>query len=821
MTLPKPDPQILSTPSNRPALQPIHPEQLHRKCDPTVLNFNTTLDLPDPEACFGQARAETTIRFGVAMRQPGYNLFVFGPEGSGRHAMVRRLLNKAAAQLPRPEDSCYVYNFSDPHRPRMLRLPPGMGIQLKRDMDGFIAELGPAIQSSLESEQFRVHIEALHEELKQRQEEALSSLGDESSRQGVLLIRTPKGLVFLPSKGSQGEENMNAEEFDALPPQERERLRELINEYGERLQKLLKEFPRWHRELQVGINQATREVIELAVGHLIEELKSTYAGLPAVLEFLDQVERDLAASGGSLHQQELEEGGTFKLSVAGQLSVQRYEVNLLVDNAATATAPLIEADNPNYPNLVGRVEQFVHMGALETNFTLIKAGALHRANGGYLVLDAAKLLSHPYSWDGLKRVLHSRQLRIESLGEMFGLTSTLSLEPEPIPLQVKVVLVGERRLYYLLKQLDPEFDSFFKVAVDFEDEVDRSAASEAQYGRLIASLARQGGLLPFANSAVGRLIEHGARLAEDAHKLSTNLRRLSDLLEESEYFAGQAGRQAVSKADVDDALAAQQERTRRPHRQICEAILRDTLLISTSGSRTGQVNGLAVMDLAGHAFAHPVRITATVRLGEGEVLDIERETELGGRLHSKGVLILSSLLAAKYAPSIPLSLAASLVFEQSYGPVEGDSASLAELCALLSALAELPLQQNLAVTGSVDQHGTVQPIGGVNEKIEGFFEICKQRGLNGSHGVLIPSANLKHLMLCEEVVSAVAAGQFHVYAVERVDQALELLTGTAAGQPDPDGHYPDGSVNHKVTQRLQAFSISRQAFAHAPKREKP
>lgn len=789
---------------------------LLRRCDPALLDFETTAELTDSADVVGQSRALDAVSFGIDIKQPGFNLFVLGEPGSGRHAAVRRLLEAKAAGEPAPSDWCYVNNFSDPNKPRLLRLPPGRGGQFRHDMQQFVAELAKAIGSAFESEEYRVRIEAIQEEFKQREESALRELGQESGEKGVALLRTPHGFVFAPIKG---EETMGPEEFEKLPEEEKARIGQLIGEYGERLQKLMHQFPQWRREMQTRIKEASRETMGFAVGHLIEELKERYTDLLNVLEFLDEVLRDVIESGEELREQPKTEGAMSGVIVSGSISLARYQVNLLVDNGAAKAAPVVFEDNPIYPNLVGRVDSVAHMGTLVTNFTMIKPGALQRANGGYLVLDAAKVLTQPYAWEGLKRALRSAQLRIESLGQVFGFASTLPLEPEAMPLNVKVVLVGERILYYLLKEYDPEFEELFKVGADFESDVARNEPNTRSYGRFLGMLARHYGLRPFDRHAVARMIEHSARLAGDSEKLSASTRRLSDLMQEADHHAGKAGRRIVAREDVEAALEAQRHRAGRLNESMQEQILRDNLLIAISGGHVGQVNGLAVIDLGDFMFAHPVRITATARIGEGDVIDIERESELGGAIHSKGVMILTSFLASRYARSLPLSLSASLVFEQSYGPVEGDSASLAELCALLSALASVPIRQSLAITGSVNQYGLVQPIGGVNEKIEGFFDICQARGLTGEQGVIIPQSNVKHLMLREDVVAACAEGRFRVHAVEDVDQAIELLTGVPAGEPDAQGLVPEGSINYLVATQLAEMSALRQAFAAAGRKQ--
>ena len=798
-----------------PETKPLDPQSLYRRCAPSLLEFETTADLSGATEIVGQSRATDAVQFGIDIKRPGFNLFVLGEPGSGRHSAVRRLLEAKAAGEPAPSDWCYVNNFSEPNMPRLLRVPPGRGALLKRDMQQFVAELSKAITAAFESDEYRARIEAIQEEFKQKEEGSLRELGQESAEKGIALLRTPHGFVFAPIKG---EETMGPDEFEKLSDEEKERLGKLIEEYGERLHKLMLQFPRWRRDMQGRIKEASRDTLRLAVGHLIEELKERYTDLLNVLEFFDQVMRDVVEIGEELREQPKSEGDMSGVVVSGSISLTRYQVNLLVDHDAAKVAPVVFEDNPIYPNLVGRVDHVAHMGMLVTNFTFIKAGALHRANGGYLVLDAVKVLTQPYAWEGLKRALRSGVVRIESLGQVFGLVSTLPMEPEPMPLAVKVVLVGEPLHYYLLKEYDPEFDELFKVAADFENDIKRDDASTRLYAEFIATLGRGSGLRPFDRGAVARVIEQGARLAGDSEKLTASRRLIADLMQEADHCAGNAGRQIVAREDVEAALKAQIRRADRLRQRLHEQILRDNLLISVDGTHVGQVNGLAVFDLGDFVFAHPVRITATARIGEGDVIDIERESELGGAIHSKGVMILSSFLASRYSRHMPLSLNASLVFEQSYGPVEGDSASLAELCALMSALSGVPIKQSLAMTGSVNQYGRVQAIGGVNEKIEGFFDICKSRGLTGEQGVLIPESNVKHLMLREDVVAACTEGKFRIHAVAEVDEAIELLTGVPAGVPDEQGMVPEGTLNYLVAAQLAEMSAVRQAFASSGKR---
>jgi len=795
----------------------LQPEQLARRCDPSSFSFETTDQVEDLQEIFGQARAADAVRFGVAIRREGYNLFVLGPPGTGKHAFVRQFLQSRAAAEKRPDDWCYVHNFEQPHKPRALRLPPGRGEQFRSDMHQLVEELGSAIPAVFESDEYRARAEQIDSEFSERQEKAFGELGQEAASHGIALLHTPAGFSFAPTKEG---EVLSSEEFGKLPEEERSRIAKVVAQLEEKLQRLIRQVPRWRKERRERMRALNREMTMLAVGHLIDELREKYADQEEVRSYLFAVQQDVLDN-----IEDFRKASEQQPSAAGApeepSSFRRYRVNLLVGGEPDGGAPVVFEDHPTYNNLLGRVEHVAQFGALVTDFTLIKAGALHRANGGYLMLDVFKLLTQPFSWEALKRVLNSREIRIDSLGQILSLVSTVSLEPEPIPLNVKVVLFGERIWYYLLHAYDPEFGELFKVAADFDDQVDRTEGSHQAYARLVATLVRKDKLRPLDRGAVARVVEQGARLAGDAEKLSSRVQSIADLLRESDHWAAEAGRSVVTGLDVQRSVDAQIHRSDRLRQRAHEAILRNVVYIDTEGSKVGQVNGLSVLELGGFAFAQPSRITATTRLGEGEVIDIEREVDLSGSIHSKGVLILSSFLASRYSRNRPMALAASLTFEQNYGGIEGDSASVAELCAILSSVSDIPIRQSLAVTGSVNQHGQVQPIGAVNEKIEGFFDICRARGLNGSQGVLIPASNVQHLMLREDVIEAVRADKFHVYAVNTVDQALDLLTGIPAGDLDAAGHFPEGSVNHRVMARLADFMEKRQALMAEARGRKP
>ena len=611
----------------------------------------------------------------------------------------------------------------------------------------------------------------------------------------------------------EDDEVLAPKEFNQLSKAEQHRIQKIVEGVQQKLQKLMRQFPVWQKEARHKVKALNTEITEFAVNHLLVALKEKYQHLPQVVAYLDAVQTDIIAHVDDFRA--TAEGQQSSLLGGGSpaASLSRYKVNVLMDQRDRVAAPILYEDLPSHANLIGRVEHQAHMGTLVTDFTMIKAGALHRANGGYLILDARKVLMQPYAWDTLKRTLQAQEIKIESLERTLSLISTASLEPEPIPLDVKVVLVGERLLYYLLNQYDPEFRELFKVVADFEETIDRPAEVDQVYASLIGTVASRNHLRPLDRYAVARVIEHAGRLAVDSEKLSAHLGDLSDLLREADHWRKEAGREVIAREDVQRAIDQQIYRSDRIRQRIFEEIRRGTILIDTQGEAVGQINGLSVIQLGKIAFGQPSRITATVRLGAGKVIDIERETDLGGPIHSKGVMILSSLLGARYAPDHPLSMSASLVFEQSYGMVEGDSASLAELCALLSALSGLPIRQSFGITGSVNQHGQVQPIGGVNEKVEGFFDVCKAAGLNGKQGVLIPGSNVKHLMLRQEVVEAAAAGRFKIYAVDKVDRAIELLTQTAAGERDQNGQFPNASVNGRVEQRMIELSRRRRELA--------
>ncbi len=806
-------------------VEPLSAESLYRRCDPEGLGFDTTDELEELDGIVGQKRASEAVEFGLGIRGDGFNVYALGPEETDKRHLVRHFVERQAREAPVPDDLCYVYNFDESHRPIALRLPAGEGHRLSRETDDFLQELRPALSSAFESEEFQNRQQSVEEEAGEEQQRALEEVRQQARERGLELIRTPAGFVFAPVRDGEA---LSREEVDQLPEEERDRLREEAESLQEDLARILRQVPQRQREARERIRELGREIARHTVQGLLQDLRESFSDFPAVQRHLDAVEDDIAqrarqlvsGDGGSQQQQQLIQAiagggrgaGGEAPGLGDDKELRRYRVNVVVDHRESEHAPVVYEEHPTYQNLLGRVEYLPQMGALVTDFNMIKAGSLHRANGGYLILDARRVLLQPFAWEALKRTLSSGELRIESPRELLGLVSTVSLEPEPVDIDVKVVLLGSRLLYYLLAHYDPDFGELFKVGADFHDEMERSPENERLYARLLADLARREKLRPFDSSAVARVIERGARLAGDAEKLSVQTRNVFDLMREADYWAGRDGESAVSSAHVEKAIDRWIYRSGRVRDRLQEEILRDTIFIDTDGAKVGQANALWVMALGGFMFGRPNRTTARIRLGKGEVVDIERETELGGPIHSKGVFILAGFLGARYAMDRPLSLSASLVFEQSYGGIEGDSASSAELYALLSAIADVPIKQSIAVSGSVNQHGQVQPVGAINDKVEGFFDICRARGLNGEQGVMIPASNVKHLMLRSDVVEAVAEGRFRIWAVETVDQGMEILTGMPMGVRDERGEYPEDSVNHRVERRLAELAERRREF---------
>ena len=791
-----------------PKMTELKPGELYRKCDPQSLGFKTTQDIDGDVNIIGQDRASDAIDFGIHIPYAGYNIFVLGPTGVGKREFVQKFFEEKALSDETPSDWIYVHDFETPDQPDAIELPPGMGKVFNKDIENLIEDMQTALSAAFESEEYQNRRQSILETFKEKQADLFSELQEKATEEGLAMIKTPSGIAFAP-RNEDGV--LSPEEVNQLSEREREGIRKKIEGLQEELQKILQQVPTWQRKAKQKMNELNKEMANFAIGGLINELIEKYQDHAEVVEHIKQIQDQVVENADAF----LSNNGQETLNIIGIVSQRRdegamlmdkFKINVIIDNSDLEGAPVVFEHNPTYPNLIGRVEHFAQMGTLRTDFRMIKPGAMHKANGGYLILDVRKVLTQPYAWEGLKRALQAKEIEIESIGQALSLISTVSLKPEAIPLNIKLALVGDRLLYYLLVQYDPEFSKLFKVQADFETEIEWDSDNQELYAKLIASLIKKKHTIPFENTAVARLIEESARQASDAKRLNTRLQDLSELVVESDFWAKKNNRKVVTQDDVQKAIDSKIKRADRLRDKVQESILRDINLISTEGEKVGQINGLSVFALGDFIFGKPTRITTQISLGKGKVIDIEREVEMGGPIHSKGVLILAGFLKGRYAQDVPLSLSASLVFEQSYGGVDGDSASSTELYALLSGIAEVPLKQNLAVTGSVNQHGQVQAIGGVNQKIEGFYDICKARGLTGDQGVLIPKSNTQHLMLRKDVIDSLNAGDFHIYPVSHIDEGIELLTGIPAGEKQSDGTYPKNTINWMVQQRLEEMA---------------
>jgi len=790
-------------------LKSLRSDQLRKRCSLAGLRFKTTERLKPIHDCASQPRVEKAFDYALKNRHRGYNVFAMGSRELEIDRVVGCLIDAEANERPTvPDDWIYVHNFEDPRRPRALHLPAGRGRQFAADVETLIEDLATAIPASLDSDEYRGRLKELEDEFERRHESALELLKLRVGKSGFLLIQSPGGITIAPAKDGTV---MGEDQLKKLSKKELVQLNEKLEAYQEELQKIVQEVPRWRKEYSQSLKGLNRDVGANAVSTFVTELLQNYLDLPDIVEHVETIAVEVlenihlfgdprselpAIIPGIQMPGPSEEGDRFL----------PFRVNLFVDNSGSEHAPIIRETNPNFVNLNGRIEHSNDMGALITDFTLMKAGALHRANGGYLVIDARSLLLEPYAWESLKRALKVSSLRLESLGQAYGLISMVSLEPEPIPLDVKVVLVGDRGLYHLLQRHDPEFSSLFRVVADFDEDLEWTPINQRVFTRRLATLLKRDKLLPLDAPAVARVIEEAARHASDSGKLTLHSETVSTLLHEADFLVREDGRDLVGVEDIVAAVAASEERGERIPSLVYDGIEEKTVLVDTEGSAVGQVNGLSVLGLGGQRFGQPSRITARARAGAGGIVDIEREVDLGGAIHSKGVMILTGYLLGQFLPDERLSLSARIAFEQSYGGVDGDSASSAELYALLSAISGIPLRQDVAVTGSMNQHGQVQAIGGVNEKIEGFFEVCRRRGLTGTQGVLIPEANVRHLMLRAEVVEACERGDFHVYPVARVEDGIEFLTGIVAGSRGKAGCFPKSSVFGQVEEVLGKFS---------------
>ena len=795
------------------AITKLTSEQLYRKCDAAKFDFTTTADLEERLSALGQDRAICAVELGINIKSRGYNLFCLGPEGTGKTSLVKRILEKEGKQRPTPDDWAYVYNFDEPHKPIAVNFPAGAAAGFAKDMEEFAYAMEHDLPEAVKNELYEEQLSVIREKYQEKRNDYVKVLQKKAKGKKVSLLHMPMGVVVAPMKNG---EIISPDVFDTLSDDEKNEIMADLNAMQEEIAQHQDDAPGWEEKQTEEIKKLQEKLVKDAIKKPINDIKQKYRGNKKVAEYLKAVQNYILENIPSFvpNYDQDSKPQTEEEPMAGLLSqlknqqeedkYSKFKVNVVVKNVPDSGAPIVLLDHPTQGNLVGKVERIQQFGALITDFTLIKGGALHRANGGFLLIDARKLLLQPYSWDSLKRALASKEIKIEAPSEDTSF-STISLDPQQIPLDVKVVMTGDAELYDLLSERDPDFSDYFKVEADFGMIIDRTDENEVEYAKLIGSLTKKKNLRSLNKQAVARVIEYSSRLADDSEKLTAHVSSIGDLLKEADYWARKSKASQIGKNHVDQAIKSQIYRSDRVNRAMLEQIDKGTILLDVKGERVGQINGLVVYNFTRNSFGKPTRITTQVRLGRGEFINIEREVAMSGPIHSKGVLILQALIANRFAKRSPLSLSASIVFEQSYGGVDGDSASSTEYYCMLSAIANLPIKQSLAVTGSINQFGEIQPIGGVNEKIEGFFEVCKYNGLTGKQGVIIPRTNVVNLMLREDVLEAVENGQFSIYAIDDVDDGIELLTGIPAGKADKRGRFPKGTVNYMVQQSLEEY----------------
>lgn len=803
---------------------------LYKTCDFEKFNFNSTAELEERLSTLGQDRALSAVELGINIKSKGYNIYCLGPEGTGKTSLVKRILENEAENRPAPKDWCYVYNFEEAHRPKAVSLEAGAAVEFSKDIDKLIEDLKIDFSAMFESGEYKSKEEKIFSKYDAKKEAYIEDLQKKAVGRKVTLLRMAGGIVVAPTKDG---EVLDSEAFDGLNEAEQLEIMADLDHMQEELNENQKDIAEWEKSKREEIDNLKEKFSNKVAKKSFSEIKKKYVKEKDVTEYLKALEEDVVKNVdlflpikddivSRAPEEDEEEMGAAeedaismilsKVSQSKEESLKKYKVNVIVKNNPGKGAPIVHLDHPTQGNLVGKVERIAQYGALLSDFTLIKAGALHEANGGFLLVDAQKVLTQSFAWDSLKRAIRSKKIKIEAPSDETSFT-TISIDPEPIPLDVKIILIGDYELYELLSERDSDFCDLFKVEADFCTIMDRTEENEIEYAKLIGSLSKKKKLRSLNSKAVARVIEHASRLAGDSEKLTAHISSIGDLLREADYWARKSNSNQIGKNHIDQAIESQYYRSDRVKESMLEQIERGTVMIDTEGKVVGQINGLVVYTFTRNSFGKPARITAQARMGKGEVLDIEREIELSGPIHSKGMLILQSLLANRFAKESPLSLSASIVFEQSYGGVDGDSASSTEYYCLLSAISEVPIKQNIAVTGSINQFGQSQPIGGVNEKIEGFFDVCVYRGLTGEQGVIIPRTNVADLMLRQDVIDAVKEGNFYIWAIDDVDDGIELLTGYKAGKRDENGQYPIGTMNYLVEKKLHHYYKQYARFA--------
>jgi lon-related putative ATP-dependent protease len=787
------------------------PDDLRRICNPDEFDFVTTDDIDISIGTIGQEKALRSLDFGLDIDARGFNIFALGDTGTGRMSTVMNLLKEKAAEQAVPSDWCYVHNFKSPDLPVALSMEPGKGRTFQKDMEDLVKALKADIPKAFESKEYEKQKSQIVDEFQTKQQELFSKLEQEAKEKGFSIKKGVAGILIVPLKAG-GDEALTPEEFNKLDEKTRKDMEKTGRMLQERLNEVFRAMRDTEKFVQEMLNKLERAIAFDVLHTPIENMKNRYRTNETIVRYLDDVREDILAHLDEFKTQEEQPSPLPFLKMPKQeASFARFTVNVVVDNAATKGAPIVFESNPTYLNLFGRIENKILYGMAVTDFTMIRGGSVHRANGGYLVVDALDLLRNAFSYEALKRAIKNKEIKVEDILEQYRLISTATIKPQAIPLDIKVVIVGTPNIYYLLYNLDPEYNELFKVKADFESRMDRTAESTRKYAQYVAECQKSEKLLPFDRSGVARIVEFGSRLADHQDKLSTKFSAISDLMKEANYWAKKDGANFVRGDHVKQAIDENVYRVNRIEERIREATLEDVLIIDTAGEKIGQINGLAVLDLGDYSFGKPSRITARTYVGKAGIVNIERETKMSGKIHEKAIFIIASYLGSKYATQKPISLSASITFEQLYEMIEGDSATCAEMYALLSSIAGVPIKQTFAVTGSMDQNGDVQPIGGVNQKIEGFFDLCAMRGLDGSHGVIIPRRNVKNLMLKQEVIDALNNGKFSIYSIDKMEEGLEILTGMAAGEMKEDKTYPENTINYLVIKRLTELSEAMEA----------
>ena len=794
-------------------------EKLRNLCDPELMHCESTKDLTPLGEIIGQERAVRALKFGLGIKDPGFNMYVAGYPGTGRKTTVKSFVEAQAETQPVPPDWCYVNNFSNQYEPKAIQLSPGKGKEFRDDMKNFVENIKTALPKAFESEDYAARREATIRGLEEQRKRVIEELSIKAQQEGFVIQTTPIGLLLIPVLDGKP---LSEEEMLALPQKTKDKLAEKREKLEADFRNTMRQLIDMERQIHDALKKLNKEVALYAIGNVLERLSEKHGSLPEVTAYLKAVENDMLDN----LQQFIRRGGEqqeqlpFQMPWMREDPYKKYEVNVVIDNSQTKGAPVVMETNPTYPNLLGRTEKEAQFGALTTDFSMIRGGSIHKSNGGYLIIPVEDLLQNPLSYDGLKRDLKERSLTIQEPEERYGFLSVKTLKPQPIPLKAKVILIGTPYLYQMMFQMDTDFRELFKIKAEFDTVMDRTEDKVKQYAAWVCTLCEKESLKHLNGSGVAKLVEHSSRVAEDQYKLSTQFALVADIIREANFYATQENSGFITGDHVKKAIEEKVYRSKLIQEKIQEMIKRGFFLIDTVKERVGQVNGLSVMGLGDFAFGNPSRVTASIGLGREGVIDIEREAKMGGPIHTKGVLILSGYINDKYARDKPLSLSARLVFEQNYEGVEGDSASSTELYCILSALSGLPIKQNIAVTGSVNQKGEVQAIGGVNEKIEGFFEVCKLQGLTGQQGVMIPDSNVQNLMLKEEVTDAVKEGKFNIYSARTIDEGIEFLTGTKAGERRGDGTFEEGSVNYLVNKQLaeMAEKLKEYPTAETPKK---